>query len=356
MKFHVPSLPIIGIAIAACKLAVTVHAWSPVTSVARSSSFRPGRFATPVTAQDAAEPQQHQHKTLSPAFQQALTMATTRLQDIIPQPYHDKMLPGLLHFVQEYVTASQDAYHAGNQHDCHPPAVVQRILTAIGYGLQFGVQNKYQFDVSHTAMRGHTTQGKNSDNSDSDNAAQGIDFYAFGCDFFRPVMDLERSVVLGQDNLAKAVQQLEAGENVVLLANHQSEADPQVVSCCLEKAGFATQAEDMVYVAGHKVTTDTLAIPFSMGRNLICIHSKKHINADKDTKPVKQRQNLKAMQALLTKFKQGGALIWVAPSGGRDRRDLTTGKVPIAPFDSKTIDMFRLMGNKVSRGRPAVVC
>ena len=39
-------------------------------------------------------------------------------------------------------------------------------------------------------------------------------------------------------------------------------------------------------------------------------------------------------------------MLWVAPSGGRDRRNVETGKTPIAPFDSKTIDMFRLMGNK----------
>lgn len=83
-----------------------------------------------------------------------------------------------------------------------------------------------------------------------------------------------------------------------------------------------------------------------MGRNLICIHSKKHINADPDTKPQKQRQNLKAMSAMLDKLKNGGCCLWVAPSGGRDRRDVETGFVPIAPFDSKTIDMFRLMGNK----------
>merc|ERR1712157_141615 len=46
------------------------------------------------------------------------------------------------------------------------------------------------------------------------------------------------------------------------------------------------------------------------------------------------------------RLKEGGAVLWVAPSGGRDRRDLTTMKVPVAPFDQKTIDLFRLLGNK----------
>jgi len=152
--------------------------------------------------------------------------------------------------------------------------------------------------------------------------------------------------VQGTNHLQTAFDQIKAGENVVFLANHQSEADPQVFSIMLEKAGFAQEAAEVVYVAGHKVTTDPLAIPFSMGRNLLCIHSKKHIDADPDTKSVKQRQNLSTMSAMLKQLKAGGAALWVAPSGGRDRRDLDSGKVPIAPFDSKTIDMFRLMGNK----------
>jgi len=38
--------------------------------------------------------------------------------------------------------------------------------------------------------------------------------------------------------------------------------------------------------------------------------------------------------------------LWVAPSGGRDRRNVETEKIPIAPFDKKTVDMFRLMGQK----------
>ena len=41
-----------------------------------------------------------------------------------------------------------------------------------------------------------------------------------------------------------------------------------------EVPGFA---EDTIFVAGDRVTTDLLAQPFSMGRNLLCIFSKKHI-------------------------------------------------------------------------------
>ena len=255
---------------------------------------------------------------------------------VLKSKLEDPKLAGLLeHFTKEYFDACYQAYEAGDE-SVSAMSTAKSISDALNYGFEFGLKNKFQFSSTHTALRGdpETEDGNE------------IDFYKFGCDFFRPPMDVPNSVVLGQASLDQIKEQVEKGENVVLLANHQSEADPQVVSCLLEKVGMGQEAENITYVAGHKVTTDTLAIPFSMGRNLICIHSKKHIDADPETKPLKQRQNLGAMSGMLGKLKNGGSIIWVAPSGGRDRRDLETGKVPIAPFDQKTVDMFRLMANK----------
>lgn len=275
--------------------------------------------------------------SLSPEFAQALEMAQAKLKGSIPEEMQDKMLPPLSHFLNEYMVASQDSFLAGNTEACRPDKVAERILTAIAYGQTYGMgKNKFTFDVKHKALRG---------NPETENGNK-IDFYRYGCEFFKTVMNLNDSLVLGVDNLARIQAQVDAGENVVLFANHQSEADPQCVSAGLEMLGYGRLAEDTIYVAGHKVTTDPLAVPFSMGRNLLCIHSKKHIDADPATKPIKQKQNLKAMNGLLEAFKQGGTVLWVAPSGGRDRRDLEKGEVPIAPFDTKTIDIFRLMGNK----------
>jgi glycerol-3-phosphate O-acyltransferase len=243
----------------------------------------------------------------------------------------------LAHFTEEYFSACYAANAAGVE-EVTPKYTAKSMMNALQYGMQYGVgPNKYKFGVSHVALRGKPeTENGNT-----------IDFYKFGCDFFRPAMDLRRSLVFGHKNLVRAQEQILAGENVVFLANHQSEADPQVVSCMFEKAGFTQMAEDMYYVAGHKVTTDTLAVPFSMGRNLICIHSKKHIDADPETKPLKSKQNLQAMSSMLELLKKGGTAIWVAPSGGRDRRSLDGSRqVPLAPFDPKTVDMFRLMGTK----------
>eukprot|EP00977_Amphora_coffeiformis_P026312 scaffold25445_cov183-Amphora_coffeaeformis.AAC.9 len=305
-------------------LTTVTSAWvSPVTRTSHSP--------LPMTA--SAEQETAMAK-LKPEFAQALEMALAKLDSSIPEKYHDKMMPLLSHFTKEYMAASQDAFLAGDTENCRPDLVAKRILTAIQYGLTYGTgENKFTFDVSHDAVRG-------------DEKYNGVDFYEFGCDFFRTVMNLKESIIMGQDNLKQIADQIAKGENVVLFANHQSEADPQVVSAGLELEGYHDIAENMVYVAGHKVTTDPLAVPFSMGRNLLCIHSKKHIDADPETKPMKQKQNLRAMNALLNKLKKGGTLLWVAPSGGRDRRNVETREVPLAPFDNKTIDIFRLMGTK----------
>ena len=54
---------------------------------------------------------------------------------------------------------------------------------------------------------------------------------------------------------------------------------------------------------------------------------------------------MKTMQNLFT---EGGKLIWVAPSGGRDREG-ADGKYVVSDFDSKSVEMFRLMADKAKR-------
>ena len=53
----------------------------------------------------------------------------------------------------------------------------------------------------------------------------------------------------------------------------QTEADPQVISLLMEREGYGKLASGLISVAGHRVTTDPLAIPFSMGRNLFWLGS-----------------------------------------------------------------------------------
>ena len=171
-----------------------------------------------------------------------------------------------------------------------------------------------------------------------------IDYYQFGIDFLEPLVDLSHSTTNGLDYLEEMISRLKRNENVVLFANHQIEADPQAISILL-KDQFADFAERLIFVAGMRVTTDPLAIPFSMGRNLLCIHSKKYIDTPPENKREKQLHNKRTMELMVELLNEGGQAIYVAPSGGRDRAN-PSGEIEVVPFDSQSIEMFYLMAKK----------
>jgi glycerol-3-phosphate O-acyltransferase len=162
--------------------------------------------------------------------------------------------------------------------------------------------------------------------------------------FFRPIIDKKSSTILGKEQLLEIVQHLKQNHNVVFLANHQTEADPQAIAVLLEEE-FPSLAEKMIFVAGERVVTDILAIPFSMGCDLICIYSKRYIDHPPELKLQKQLHNKKSMSLMSELLSEGGKCIYVAPSGGRDRRN-AQGEIEIAPFDPKSIEMFYLMAKK----------
>lgn len=171
-----------------------------------------------------------------------------------------------------------------------------------------------------------------------------FDYYKFGVDFLRPLVDLPNSTVSGAANLDLMLSLLEKKENVILFANHQIEADPQAISILLETLS-PQFAEELIFVAGTRVTSDPLAIPFSMGRNLLCIHSKKYMDNPPEERHEKQMHNKRTMERMVDLLHEGGHAIYVAPSGGRDRVN-SEGIVEVAPFDPQSIEMFYLMAQK----------
>lgn len=96
-------------------------------------------------------------------------------------------------------------------------------------------------------------------------------YYNFGQRYVSSLIDFNNSFVGHAERWNKIAEQLAAGENVVLLANHQTEADPGVFAHMLESSQ-PKLATDVIYVAGDRVVTDALCKPFSMGRNLFCVH------------------------------------------------------------------------------------
>jgi len=264
--------------------------------------------------------------TLPKDWDDALQNVISTLSSTAPT----KMVELLSNFANQYfVSCVQNPNNT-------PESTSKNFLTTCQLSMKYGIPpNQFRFKKVHKALRG----------GEEDNE-MNIDFQKMGDEFAEASINHKTSVLVGKENLENAFNQIKAGENVVFLGNHQSEGDPQVFSILLNTIGYGVEASNVHFVAGHKVTTDPYAIPFSMGRNLICIHSKKHINVDPELKPLKTKQNLEAMSGMLELLRNGGASLWVAPSGGRDRRDLETGYVPVTPFDQKTIDLFRLLGNK----------
>jgi glycerol-3-phosphate O-acyltransferase len=195
-------------------------------------------------------------------------------------------------------------------------------------------KNPRTFEPFHKAVRG-----------------PDFDYYSWGNRFFRPLIKYRSSRVDGLENVQKIQRLLADGENVVMIGNHQTEADPQVLSILLGMEGYEDIAENTIFVAGHKVTTDPMAIPFSMGRNLLTIVSKKYLDSfedeeEKETASARNRQTVAEMQRLMV---EGGNIFWVAPSGGRDRRDPEIGEFVPAQFDASSVGLFSILAKRAEK-------
>jgi len=180
---------------------------------------------------------------------------------------------------------------------------------------------------------------------------QPYDYFEFGQEYVTPLIDFDNSWLRNPEKWVAAKQALDRGENVVLLANHQSEADAAFLPGFFAKSGpdWAEFGRSVYYVAGDRVVGDPLAQPFSMGRNLFCVFSKKYIETESDAavRKAKTQQNKRTLMEMSKALKQGGMLIWVAPSGGRDRpKEEDGGRPTPADWDPAVVEMFRSLGDK----------
>lgn len=91
---------------------------------------------------------------------------------------------------------------------------------------------------------------------------------------------------------------------------------------------------------------------------MICVHSKKHLASNSEGLDQQRRENLLAMQALQQLFQQGGAFVWVAPSGGRDRANEHGVYARPDPFDSKTVQSFSVLAKRAkdTSGKETLFC
>lgn len=171
-----------------------------------------------------------------------------------------------------------------------------------------------------------------------------FDFFQFGIDFLKPLVFMEDSYLLGEKNVYAIKEHLLKGHNVVFLSNHQIEPDPQALCILLEPYGREI-IDALIFIAGERVVTDPIAIPFSIGCNLLCIYSKRYVDHPPEKKGEKLSHNSKTMKMMKALLDEGGKAIYVAPSGGRDRKD-SMGTIRPALFDPQSVEMFHLIARQ----------
>lgn len=190
--------------------------------------------------------------------------------------------------------------------------------------------NPLQFQPAHSMIR------------------QPFDYYKFSFDFASCLLERTASTVMGKHNVHLANDYVKQGHNVIFLSNHQSEGDPYAIDMLLDWVAGCERAfaEQIYFMAGDRVRDDLVVMPFSAGRNLLTVYSKKHINDVPELLEQKLSHNKRTISETRKLFKEGGHVVWLAPSGGRDRRNSTTGRVEISPFDESSIDMMKLTAMK----------
>jgi glycerol-3-phosphate O-acyltransferase len=170
-----------------------------------------------------------------------------------------------------------------------------------------------------------------------------FDHYLFGLRQAELMVDQDTSLVKC-DIVSQIKQQLASGENAIILSNHQTELDCHLVGLLLGKI-HPEFTYNLIWVAGDRVVNDPIAVPLSLGLNLICIYSKKHINHPPEKREEKLTHNRRAMRQVRELLSEGGHCIVLFPSGGRDRPN-EQGEVIPAPFDPAAIELFRLVGDR----------
>eukprot|EP00178_Gracilaria_changii_P019697 TRINITY_DN570_c0_g1_i1.p1 TRINITY_DN570_c0_g1~~TRINITY_DN570_c0_g1_i1.p1 ORF type:complete len:490 (-),score=51.87 TRINITY_DN570_c0_g1_i1:7032-8501(-) len=175
-----------------------------------------------------------------------------------------------------------------------------------------------------------------------------FDHYKFGFDFSSALLNRTKSSITGIENIREAENYVRQGHNVVFLSNHQSEGDPYALDFMLDWIAGCDRhfCEKLVFMAGDRVRNDPMVAPFSAGRNLLTVYSKKHINDEPELRDHKMSHNRRTIGETQRLFRKGGQALWFAPSGGRDRRSKETGSVEISPFDEGAVATMRFTAEK----------
>ncbi|KAJ7953400.1 Glycerol-3-phosphate acyltransferase, chloroplastic [Quillaja saponaria] len=218
-----------------------------------------------------------------------------------------------------YLTYKSAVFKSGNP---EADEVVLSNMTVALDRIFLDVEDPFVFEPYHKAIR------------------EPFDYYMFGQSYIRPLVDFKNSYVGNISIFCEIEDKLKQGHNIIFISNHQTEADPAIIALLLEKTNPHI-AENLIYVAGDRVIADPLCKPFSMGRNLICVYSKKHMLDVPELVEMKRKANTRSLKEMAFLLKRGSQIVWIAPSGGRDRPEPHTGEWYPAPFDTSSVDNMR---------------
>ncbi|KAG5067751.1 hypothetical protein JHK85_000128 [Glycine max] len=137
-----------------------------------------------------------------------------------------------------------------------------------------------------------------------------FDYYVFGQNYIRPLVDFKNSYVGNMPLFIEMEEKLKQGHNIILMSNHQTEADPAIIALLLETR--------LPYIAENM-----------------------HMLDDPALVEMKRNANIRALKEMAMLLRSGSQIVWIAPSGGRDRPDPHTGEWAPAPFDTSSVDNMR---------------
>ena len=146
-------------------------------------------------------------------------------------------------------------------------------------------------------------------------------------DFLEKLIVGEESRLIGEENLAQALEFMQEGGNVLLVQNHTSGADTIVMDYLVNKL-FNNAAKSWTYMAGHVVNLFLLPLTICGGLSRIPIFSAKYCqHASPEILADMKAQNANAMGQLAPLVSKGGVLIGLYPEGGRGEGALKAGEV-----------------------------
>ncbi|KAI4834739.1 glycerol-3-phosphate 1-O-acyltransferase [Plasmodium brasilianum] len=169
--------------------------------------------------------------------------------------------------------------------------------------------------------------------------------YEWSLEFWSHLIDKKNSKFFGTPNINKTKKWIDEGHNVIIFSNHHIEADANIIKYYFHMNNAQNISRNIIFVGGHKIRADPLSRPFSVTANLLSIFSKKYIENPPHLREEKILFNHKSLNTLKNLLSEGKQIIWLTPSGGRDRKG-PDGNINISPFDPKIIQSFHVIAKR----------